>query len=212
MKTMKLWWLFAAALTAVVLAAFFLAGAWLQGVVLSLMGVFFLLVMAGMNKKALQRAIPAKNPKEPPLLFAQALAFALTGIVSCTDMGKLTDMPGWCLLLGLVLLVFAYILMVQALLANPRHAGEVYGETVAPDNKEQGPYELLRHPCMTALLLAYVGLPLFLCSAVGFIPAALGVVLTVMRVSVVEDYRLRTYSWYSDYAREVSYRIIPFIW
>jgi len=210
MKQIKIWWLFAVGFAGMALCALLLAGAWLQGAVLGLMGAFMLAVMAAMCKKCLRRSMPA-NRQEALQMLGQAAAFIATVAVSATDMGTIKLLPGWWLLLGLALLVFAYILFVQAMLAQPRHAADAYGEPKA-EEKAQGPYELLRHPCMTAMLLGYLGLPLFFSSALGFIPAAVGAVLTIMRVVTVEDHRVRSYAWYPEYTKQVSYRVIPFIW
>lgn len=214
MKRIYLFWFFAAAFLIAILSVIFLAGAWLQAVLLILMAVFFYTVLVSLNKAVLKRSLPGRPLQNVLLMGAQSLLFALSAVLAALDIGRLgvSQLPGWCLLLGLVLLVCAYILMVQSLLATPRHVALEYGQTGSEENKVLGPYEVLRHPCMAAMMMAYVGLPLFLGSALGFIPAALGLVVTVWRVIWLDDYRFAHYNWYYDYTQQVSYRILPFIW
>lgn len=112
---------------------------------------------------------------------------------------------------GAVLLMSAVLITIQSLRAQPPHGQEKYGE--APkEGSERGPYEVVRHPMMLSVLLGGLSIPLFLGSGIGFIPAALLAATVIARTAAEDEWRFNNYEWFYDYTKEVSYRLIPFIW
>jgi protein-S-isoprenylcysteine O-methyltransferase Ste14 len=75
-----------------------------------------------------------------------------------------------------------------------------------------GPYRAVRHPGYVGMLLVYAALPFALGSRWALGPAALTVVLLVVRTGL-EDRTLRVeLPGYAEYAAKVRYRLLPGVW
>jgi protein-S-isoprenylcysteine O-methyltransferase Ste14 len=77
---------------------------------------------------------------------------------------------------------------------------------------DSGPYRIVRHPGYAGIMLALPGMVLALSSMWTLIPAAVALIIAVIR-TVLEDQALRDeLPGYPDYARRVRYRLIPGIY
>ena len=75
-----------------------------------------------------------------------------------------------------------------------------------------GPYRVVRHPGYAGMLLVYAAMPFALGSRWALAPAALTVMLVVLRTSL-EDRTLRAeLPGYAEYAGKVRYRLLPGVW
>jgi protein-S-isoprenylcysteine O-methyltransferase Ste14 len=75
-----------------------------------------------------------------------------------------------------------------------------------------GPYRYVRHPLYSGVILIMACFPLFLGSLFSLIPAFVIIVLFIIRTAL-EDKTLREeLPGYDEYARKVSYRLVPGIW
>jgi protein-S-isoprenylcysteine O-methyltransferase Ste14 len=82
------------------------------------------------------------------------------------------------------------------------------GHTVATG----GPYRYVRHPAYVGMILIEVGTALMLGSWLALIPAAVSVVLVLLR-TVLEDRTLVTeLAGYQEFAEKTRYRLIPGVW
>lgn len=76
----------------------------------------------------------------------------------------------------------------------------------------QGPYRFIRHPGYLGFILMMTAMPLALGSLYGLTMSALSAILFIIR-TVMEDSTLSIeLKGYSDYAKKVRYRLIPFVW
>jgi protein-S-isoprenylcysteine O-methyltransferase Ste14 len=75
-----------------------------------------------------------------------------------------------------------------------------------------GPYRYIRHPGYLSVFLIYPGAALALGSAWALIPAALIIVLTVIRTALEDKTLQKELPGYKEYAVKVKYRLIPGIW
>ena len=74
---------------------------------------------------------------------------------------------------------------------------------------DSGPYRIVRHPGYAGNMLALPGMVLALSSMWTLIPAAVALIIAVIR-TVLEDQTLQDeLPGYRDYARRVRYRLIP---
>lgn len=188
------------------------------------MGLLFLLInvlSAAMEALVLKvtrpavfkRKIALENWWDKALIPVIALLAVATAALSVFDVlsARISPLPSWTFLLGLVVLTSAHLTLIQSVKAQPPHALEKYGEPLVKGG-ERGPYEIVRHPVMLSVVLGALSLPLFIGSGIGFAPAGLLIVAVVVRVAAEDDWRFNNYEWFYDYTKEVSYRIIPFIW
>jgi protein-S-isoprenylcysteine O-methyltransferase Ste14 len=77
---------------------------------------------------------------------------------------------------------------------------------------DSGPYRIVRHPGYGGNILALLGIVLALSSMWTLIPAAVALIISVIR-TVLEDQTLQDeLPGYRDYARRVRYRLIPGIY
>lgn len=111
------------------------------------------------------------------------------------------------------LMVAGYALGLWALLANRFFSAVVRiqrerGHTVV----SSGPYRFVRHPGYAGGLLYYITTPLMLGTPWGLVPAAVEVVLLVLRTTLEDRTLQAELPGYMDYARRVRYRLIPGIW
>lgn len=131
------------------------------------------------------------------------------------DAGRMhwSQVPGWAVGLGYVLLVGGIAVTAWAQAVNPFFEPGVRIQTERHQRViSTGPYAFVRHPGYTAAIAMFAGIPLALASWWALVPAALASALLALRTSW-EDRLLRSeLSGYADYARRTRFRLLPGIW
>jgi len=121
--------------------------------------------------------------------------------------------PLWLIVLGFLLISLGYVFAAWALIENRFFSSVVRiqvdrGHVVC----DSGPYRIVRHPGYSGNMLALPGMVLALSSTWTLIPAAVALIIAVIR-TVLEDQTLQDeLPGYHDYARRVRYRLIPGIY
>ena len=147
-------------------------------------------------------------------LMAVSISFPLV-IVAGLDhrYGWSPVFPLWLNLLGLALIAIGYAFADWALVENRFFSGMVRIQTdrghVVCDS---GPYRIVRHPGYAGNILALPGIALALSSAWTFIPAAVALIITVLRTALEDRTLQEELPGYRDYARRVRYRLMPGIY
>ena len=123
------------------------------------------------------------------------------------------EFPPWLIVIGFVLISLGYSFAAWALAENRFFSSVVRIQTdrghVVCDT---GPYRFARHPGYAGNILPLFGIVLALGSVWTLIPAAVALIITVIR-TVLEDQTLQEeLPGYRDYARRVRYRLIPGIY
>jgi len=121
--------------------------------------------------------------------------------------------PTWLNLLGLVLTALGYAFGVWALVENRFFSTVVRiqadrGHVVC----DSGPYRIVRHPGYAGTILAMLGIVLALSSLWTLIPAAVALVITVIRTALEDRTLQEELPGYRDYTQRVRYRLIPWIY
>ena len=75
-----------------------------------------------------------------------------------------------------------------------------------------GPYRFIRHPGYLAGIFALISTALALGSLWALIPASLAVVLIIVRTSLEDKTLKEELPGYSEYAQDVKFRLLPYIW
>jgi len=75
-----------------------------------------------------------------------------------------------------------------------------------------GPYRFVRHPGYFGAILGALATPLMLGSVWTFVPAALLVLLFVVRTHLEDQTLRRELQGYEDYSKRTRFRLVPFVW
>jgi protein-S-isoprenylcysteine O-methyltransferase Ste14 len=147
-------------------------------------------------------------------LMAVSISFPLV-IVAGLDhrYGWSPVFPLWLNILGLALTAIGYAFADWALAENRFFSGMVRiqadrGHVVC----DSGPYRIVRHPGYAGNILALPGIALALSSAWTLIPAAVALIITVLRTALEDRTLQEELPGYQDYARRVRYRLMPGIY
>jgi len=114
---------------------------------------------------------------------------------------------------GLALILIGYIFGSYAFIENAFFSGTVRlqperGQTVI----KSGPYAWVRHPGYLSSLIASLGMPLLLDSLWAYVPVLIFAFFFVLRTHLEDRFLRENLAGYSDYAKEVRYRLFPGIW
>ncbi len=116
-------------------------------------------------------------------------------------------------LIGLLLILFGYLLGSYAFITNAFFSGTVRiqderGHKVI----SSGPYAWVRHPGYLGSLITNLGIPLLLDSAWAYIPAIIFNILFIVRTRLEDRFLQQSLTGYSDFAQKVRFRLFPGIW
>ena len=120
------------------------------------------------------------------------------------------EFPLWLILLGFILILLGYAFAIWAMAENRFFSSVVRIQTdrghVVCDS---GPYRIVRHPGYAGIIPPLLGIVLAFGSVWTLIPAAVALIIAVIR-TVLEDQTLQEeLPGYRDYAQRVRYRLIP---
>ena len=120
------------------------------------------------------------------------------------------EFPLWLIVLGFVLISLGYAFATWALVENRFFSSVVRIQTdrghVVCDS---GPYRIVSHPGYAGSILSLPGIVLALCSVWTLIPAAVALIIAVIRTSLEDQTLQEELPGYRDYAQRVRYRLIP---
>ena len=121
--------------------------------------------------------------------------------------------PLWLILLGFFLIAFGYAFAVWAIVENRYFSSVVRIQTdrghVVCDS---GPYRIVRHPGYGGNILPLLGIVLALSSLWTLIPAAVALVIAVIRTALEDRTLQEELPGYKEYALRVRYRLFPGIY
>jgi len=120
------------------------------------------------------------------------------------------EFPLWLFVLGLILISLGYGFAAWALAENRFFSSVVRIQTdrghVVCDS---GPYRIVRHPGYAGNILALPGIVLALGSVWALIPAAVALIIAVIRTALEDQTLQEELPGYRDYAQHVCYRLMP---
>ena len=142
-------------------------------------------------------------------------AIIITPLIAGIDKRfNLSDIiPFYYLYLGIVLYIISAIFSTWPMLHNPFFESTVRIQEEKNQNViNSGPYKIVRHPGYLGMLLGSISLPLALGSVLAFIPLFIMIVLIFIRTYYEDTTLQKELTGYSEYCKEVKYRLIPFVW
>lgn len=116
-------------------------------------------------------------------------------------------------LVVLAVILAGYALASYALIEN-RYFSGVARIQADRDHRvvSSGPYRWMRHPGYAGALLTYLATPLFLDALTAFFPAAMLLVLLVIRTSLEDRTLQERLAGYREYTKRVPHRLLPGVW
>ena len=147
-------------------------------------------------------------------LMALSISFPLV-IVAGLDhrFGWSPVFPLWLIVLGFFLIALGYTFSAWGFVENRFFSSVVRIQTdrghVVCDS---GPYRIVRHPGYAGNILPLLGIVLALSSLWTIIPAAVALVITVIRTALEDQTLQEELPGYQEYARRVRYRLFPGIY
>jgi protein-S-isoprenylcysteine O-methyltransferase Ste14 len=76
----------------------------------------------------------------------------------------------------------------------------------------EGPYRYVRHPGYVGFIITIITIPLILGSLYGLILSAISAGIFVLRTALEDKTLQAELDGYSEYARKVRYRLLPYLW
>ncbi len=147
-------------------------------------------------------------------LMALSISFPLV-IVAGLDhrFGWSPVFPLWLIVLGIFLTALGYAVSAWAFIENRFFSSVVRiqkdrGHAVC----DSGPYRIVRHPSYAGNVLALPGIVLALGSLWTLIPAAVALVIAVIRTALEDRTLQEELPGYQEYAQRVRYRLFPGIY
>jgi len=121
--------------------------------------------------------------------------------------------PLWLIVLGFLLISLGYAFAAWAFIENRFFSSVVRvqvdrGHVVC----DSGPYRIVRHPGYAGNIPPLLGIVLALSSMWTLVPAALALIIAVIRTALEDQALQDELPGYRDYARRVRYRLIPGIY
>ncbi len=121
--------------------------------------------------------------------------------------------PIWLNILGFILIAAGYAIAAWALAENRFFSGVVRIQTDREHAVcDTGPYRIVRHPGYAGSVLALPGIALALSSVWTLIPAAIALVIAVIRTALEDRTLHEELPGYREYAQCVRYRLVPGIY
>ena len=122
-----------------------------------------------------------------------------------------SSVPAWVSVLGDVLVAtglgVAMLVVIQNSYAGATVTVET-GQTVA----SSGVYKFVRHPMYVGNLIMMIGIPLALGSYWGLLFVLPSQAVIVFRILDEEKLLTQELAGYSEYAQQVRYRLVPYVW
>jgi len=121
--------------------------------------------------------------------------------------------PLWLILIGIFFIALGYAFSVWAFVENRFFSSVVRIQTDRGHEVcDSGPYRIVRHPGYAGNILPLLGIMLALSSLWTLIPAAVALVIAVIRTTLEDRTLQEELPGYQEYAHRVHYRLIPGIY
>jgi len=122
-------------------------------------------------------------------------------------------LPNYYLYIGIFLYIISAIFSTWPMLHNPFFEGTVRIQKEKNHKvMNTGPYKITRHPGYFGMLLGSIAIPFALGSVLAFIPLLVMIILIFIRTYYEDQTLQNELNGYSEYCKEVKYRLIPFMW
>jgi protein-S-isoprenylcysteine O-methyltransferase Ste14 len=151
------------------------------------------------------------------IFFALYVPFSFSiSFVAALDAGRFHWSPQLPLVvypLMLALTLLSYCLIYWAMWTNEFFSSRVRIQTDRGHYViTEGPYRFIRHPGYAGAIILLPAMGLLLGSVYSLIPAAIAIVLIVIRTYLEDTMLQKELPGYADYTRKTRFRLVPGIW
>lgn len=181
--------------------------------------VFLLLAYLTLSSDLIQERLePEKGVEKWDRLLQKVSipVFLVILIISTLDGGRFhwhPQIPSYITIVGIFFYIIGQAIFLWAKNVNKFFSAVVRiqkdrGQTVC----KEGPYRYIRHPGYLGSLIYLSVTPLVLGSFWGLILVIIPFILLLIRTNLEDDTLKKELDGYTEYAREVQYKILPGIW
>jgi len=124
-----------------------------------------------------------------------------------------SSMPFWLAILGIIILIPACVIGTWSMAVNK------FFEWTAriQDDRQQyvcttGPYKIIRHPGYAGAIVSILAYPFILGSWWGLVLSGILTIMIIIRTKLEDRMLQKELPDYTDYAKQVKYRLIPHVW
>ena len=185
-----------------------------------LMGILFIpmffagIVLMVKNPELLKKRLNAKeNEKDQKKVILLSGLMFLSGfiIAGLNYRFKWILMPNIIVIISSILFLILYILYAEVLRENT-----YLSRTIEIQENQKvittGLYKHIRHPMYAVTIFLFLTMPLVLGSIISFVIFLIYPVIIAKRIKNEEELLEKELEGYSEYKKNVKYKIIPFIW
>jgi protein-S-isoprenylcysteine O-methyltransferase Ste14 len=191
--------------------------AWVFLVVFALSTLIPSLYLLRTNPAALERRMRTGPLAETRPVQKAVIVVAFLSLVALIVVSVLDHRYGWSpvpaaiSLVGDVLVAVGLGISMLVVIQNGYAASTI---TVESGQKlvSTGLYALVRHPMYTGTIIMMLGVPLALGSYWGLVFVIPGVLGLAVRIGDEEQLLKQELDGYSEYAQQVHYRLVPYVW
>jgi protein-S-isoprenylcysteine O-methyltransferase Ste14 len=142
------------------------------------------------------------------------VTFLMYGLAAL-DLGHLHvgQLSVWFSIPGVALYLVSSMLNQWAMVHNPHFERGVRIQSEGEHRVARtGPYSYVRHPGYLGSMLFYIAFPLISGSMLAWCGSMLGILGILARTSLEDKTLQQELAGYAEYAREVRYRLVPYVW
>jgi protein-S-isoprenylcysteine O-methyltransferase Ste14 len=187
--------------------------------------LFLFIVSAGLitgflwvaDRELLERRVKAgpgaeKESRQKVIQILASLAFAGLLILPSLDYRfSWSEVPSYVVVTGDLLVALGFYIIFNVFKENT-FASATIERAIQQKVISTGPYAFVRHPMYAGALVMLFGTPLALGSWWGLLPFTAITLVIRWRLLQEEKFLTESLAGYSDYCRQVPYRLVPSVW
>ena len=185
-----------------------------------LIGILFIpmfivgIILMFRNPELLRKRLKVKEKEteQKSVIILGALMFISGFIVAGLDYRyQWSVLPKWLVIVATVIFFAGYLMYAEVLREN-RYLSRTVEIQESQKVIDTGLYAIVRHPMYTSTILLFLSLPLVLGSLSSFVIFLIYPLIVIKRIKNEEEVLEKGLTGYSDYKKQIKYKVIPFVW
>jgi len=185
-----------------------------------LIGILFIpmfivgIILMFRNPELLRKRLKVKEKEteQKSVIILGGLMFICGFIVAGLDYRyQWSVLPKWLVIVATVIFFAGYLMYAEVLREN-RYLSRTVEIQESQKVIDTGLYAIVRHPMYTSTILLFLSLPLVLGSLSSFVIFLIYPLIVIKRIKNEEEVLEKGLTGYSDYKKQIKYKVIPFVW